>query len=307
MKRRSRVLIGGLSVALTAGLVACSGEAEPLETSVIRMGVVPAETAEATLSYWTIFNELFEEETGMTIEVFEATSVPPVVEAAIAGDLDLMMVGPFAQILARDNGAAFETIGAMLDSPTSPNNTSVGLTLADSEVTSISDLRGEDVCFIDPGSATGYLFPAAEFLDQGIDPETELQALFVGDHISAVDVMADGECAAVFTFGGNEALIREPEKYRKLWETEVPNPGFSISTQLDETTRTAVVDAVLKINGDLAEERGLCTEDRMVPDVDGPICHAVGAGWGVEPRDDSYWEPLREVCAATKAPACEEG
>lgn len=305
MKHLARVVLGGAALALAASLVGCSSGGGS-ESQVIRLGVVPADTADATLSNWSIFMELFEQETGLEIELFEATNLAPVVEAAIAGDLDLIMLGPFAQVLARDNGAAIDTVGAMIESPTNVENASIGLSRPDSDISSIADLKGEDVCFIDPGSATGYLFPAAGFLEEDIDPETDINALFVGDHVSAVETMLEGECSAVFTFGGHEAYVREPENFTKFWEAEVPNPGFSISTALDEDTRETIVNAVLTINGDVADEHDLCTAEVTVPGDDGPVCRAVDVFWGVTEKDDSYWEPLREVCEVTQAPACTE-
>lgn len=304
MTRLTRALLSGAAITLAVALVGCASGDEP-NAQVIRLGVVPAETSEATLSSWAIFTELFEQETGMEIEMFEATNLAPVVEAAIAGDLDLMMLGPFAQVLARDNGAKIDTVGALIESPEKEESSSMALTRADSNVMALKDLVGEDVCFIDPGSASGYLFPAGGFLEEGIDPETDINPIFVGDHVSALDAMLAGECAGVFTFGGNEAVARNPEAFTKIWEVEIPSPGFSISTELDADLRKKVVDAILKINGDLAEEQGLCTDDTRVPGENGPVCHAVDVFWGSIPKDESYWEPLREVCKATQAPACE--
>lgn len=298
-----RALTGVTVAAIALAMVGC-GTAQPAEPQTLRFGVVPTETLESTVQAWAAFTEIFEEDIGMKLEMFEATSVAPVVESTIAGDLDLVMLGPFAQVLARDNGAELETVGHVIDAPDDIENTSVGLTRSDSTATSLADLAGEDVCFVEPGSATGYLFPAGGLLDLGIDPETDLNALFVGDHVSAVDAMVEGECAAVFTFGGNEAFVRAPAEFTKFWEEDVPNPGFSISTNLDADTRKLVADTVLKMNGDLAEERGLCTDDNTVPGANGPLCRPVGASWGVLSADDSYWEALREVCQKTRAPAC---
>lgn len=305
MKNGLRLLAGGAAATLAVALGGCSAT-EETETQTVRLGVVPTETLEATLAVWSTFYALFEEETGMQLELFEATNVAPVVEATIAGDLDLIMLGPFAQVLARDNGAEIETVGYLIDTPEDAENTSVGLSLADGGVKDIADLAGKDVCFVDPGSASGYLFPAAGFLDEGIDPEEDLNALFVGDHISAVDAMVAGECEAVFTYSANDVYVSAPDDFNRFWQEEVPNPGFSISKELDSDTRQVIVDAMLKINGDLADERGLCTDENTVPGPDGPVCQALGASWGVVAADDSYWESLRWVCEKTKAPACEE-
>lgn len=300
------VAVPALALLLTACSAPPPSDAPTAAPDTIRFGVVPADTVEATLSNYEIFTELFEQETGFDIEIFEATNLAPVVEATIAGDLDLVMLGPFAQVMARDNGAKIETVGALIDSPAVENTTSVGLVRSDSTVTSLTDLAGEDVCFIDPGSASGYLFPSAGFLDVGIDPETDINAIFVGDHFSAVQAMQDGECAAVFTFGTNERYLADPTEFSEIWKVQVPNPGISISTTLDPDVKKIVSDAVLRITGDFAVEQDACTERATVDSDEGPVCQAIAAFWGVMPADDSYWDGLREVCRTTRAPACEE-
>lgn len=303
-----KTIAGGAIGLLALALAGCGGEAsEPAaDIDTIRLGVVPAETVEATLSSYSTFTSLFEEETGYQIEFFEATNVAPVVEATIAGDLDLVMLGPFAQVMARDNGAEITTIGPLVDSPWTHDNTSIGLTLADSGLSSVADLKGKDVCFIDPASATGYLFPAAAFLEAGMDPETDVNALFIGDHTSAVQAMAAGECAAAFTHGTNLEFVADPDKFTKIFDQVVPAPGFSVSTRLPDDVREKVTNAVIKINGDLALERDVCPADMIFEDEEhGIYCHAVDVFWGVVPQDDSYWESLRVVCEKTRAPACE--
>ena len=303
-----KIFISGAVGLFALALTGCAGDSSEStgEVNTIRLGVVPAETVEATLSSYSTFVSLFEEETGYKIDFFEATNVAPVIEATIAGDLDLVMLGPFAQLMARDNGAEITTIGPLLDSPWSQDNTSLGLALADSGFSSIEDLKGEDVCFIDPASATGYLFPAAAFLEAGLNPETDINPLFIGDHTSAVQAMAAGECAAAFTHGTNLEYVDSPGTFTKIFDQVVPAPGLSVSTRLPENVQKRVTDAVLKINGDLALERDVCPAEMTINDDErGTYCHAIDVFWGVVPRDDSYWDSLREVCEKTRAPACE--
>lgn len=305
IQRKTGALLAALSVFALSG---CSGnsvvpEADP---DTIRFGVVPAETVEATLSSYAIFVDLLEQETGLIVDFFEATNVAPVVEATIAGDLDLVMLGPFAQVMARDNGADISTVGALINHPEDQDNSSIGLSLADGGVTTLTELRGQDVCFIDPGSATGYLYPAAGLLEAGLDPESDINALFVGDHTSAVQSMVDGECAAVFTYGTNPEYLDAPDSFSVIFDQVVPNPGISVSTRLSPVLQQRLTEAVLKINGDFAIEEGVCTPDKLRQDSSGgDYCQAIDVFWGAVSQDDSYWESLREVCLATRAPACE--
>lgn len=314
MTIKPKRLAVGAACTLALALTGCGGTngQSQSDENTVTFGVIPDETAEATLGYYQLFIDLFEEETGYEVDFYEATSFAAITEGAIAGDLDLVMLGPFAQVMARDNGADLEAVGALIESPDNPENRSIGVVRTDSGIEGLDDLEGENVCFIDPGSATGYLYPAAGFLDLGLDPETDLEPIFVGDHISVVQAMHDGECAAAFTHSGNPEFREHgvsdsnPDgTMMAIWDAEVPNPGISIAGDIEPEKKQTIIDAVMKLNGDYVMDAGLCPEDRIHEGEDGPYCHAIEVFWGVVDADDDYWDSLREVCEATKAPACE--
>jgi phosphonate transport system substrate-binding protein len=226
----------------------------------------------------------------------------------------LAAVKPYdAQVIARDRGAQLTTVGATSPDDQGPRNAAVAVVRADSDLDDLADLEGQDVCFIDPSSTTGYLFGAAGFDQLGIDPENDVNGIFIGDHASAMRTMFDGECAAVFTFRENaEFLFAEEEDdveqddLRIIWSETVPEGGVSISTNLPETVQEELRDAMLGLTGDRVYEDGLCPDEQVREDAEGtPFCAMVGDGfWGLWPADDSYWQPVREVCEATNAPAC---
>lgn len=279
------------------------------------MGVVPQDNATETFDQWSFFIDRLEEDTGMEVELYEASDLAAVIEATIAGDLDIVHLGPFGQMIARDNGAEITAVGATAPTSAGPDNASVAVVRDDSSFTEIEDLEGEDVCFVNPSSATGYLFGAAAFMEADIDPETDIESIFIGDHGSAVRSMYDGECAAVFTvrdqaevtFFENNPDVSEDE-LRTIWSEEVPEGGISISETLPDDVQETLTDAMLELNGTqlLADDR--CPDDRIREDDDGEeFCATVVEGWwGIEAVDDDYWEPIREVCEITRAPACEE-
>jgi phosphonate transport system substrate-binding protein len=278
------------------------------------MGVVPSDTVEETFDQWSLLIERIQEETGYEIELFEATDLAAVVESTIAGDLDIIHLGPFGQLIAHQNGAEISTVGATSPTSAGVNNASVAVVRGDSPVQDLADLKGEDVCFISPSSATGYLFGAAAFLELGIDPENDINPIFIGDHNSAVRTMWDGECAAVFTYrdyAERVAYDDNPDipagELRILWSEEVPEAGLAISTKLPEDVQDTLRAALLDINGTAELEAGNCPEGLIVDPEDGSgeFCGIwPNQGWGLEEQDDTYWEPIRVVCEATEAPAC---
>lgn len=284
------------------------------EGNTLNMGVVPEESAEETLGSWEFFIEKFEEDTDYEIEFYEASDAAAVIEAAIAGDLDFVHLGPFAQWIARENGAALDTVGVQSPDELGPRNQAVAMVRADSGISDIAELEGEDVCFITPGSTTGYLFGAAAFLEEGIDPETDLNGIFVGDHPSAARTMYDGECAAVFThrqmaeltfFEDNEDV--DPEDVEIIWSEDVPEAGISVSTNLPEDVQDTVRETVLALNGNDIYDDDRCPEDRIVEGETRDYCEMLNDMWGMVDEEDPYWEPIGEVCRLTDAPACQEG
>lgn len=327
-----RTLRAGLAVGLSIAMLGCSGSDEASAPSpapapapapapdgaaaetpdVLRMGVVPGETVVATLDTWGTYISILEEELGIPIQLFEATDLAAVIEASIAGDLDIVHLGPFAQVIARDNGARLRTVGATSPDSAGPRNAAVAVVRADSPITDLSELAGEDVCFISPGSTTGYLFGAAALDEIGIDPETGLNPIFTGDHFSGLRTMFDGECAAVFTFReGAESIWPaqeddvEPEDLRIVWSIIVPEGGLSISTDLPEAFQDRLIELMLSINGDDVYAAGICPDNLVAEYPDGTsYCRVVANFWGLQAADESYWQPVKAVCEATNAPAC---
>jgi phosphonate transport system substrate-binding protein len=320
----------GLTVGLTIALLGCSGSDEasapvpapapapapaaPVDEtpSLLRIGVVPGETVVATLDTWGAIISILETELGIPVQLFEATDLAAVIEAAIAGDLDVVHLGPFAQVIARDNGARLRTVGATSPDSQGPRNAAVAVVRSDSPITELSQLAGQDVCFISPGSTTGYLFGAAALDEIGIDPETGVNGIFTSDHFSGLRTMFDGECAAVFTFREGAEVIWpaqeddvEPEDLRIVWSIVVPEGGISISTDLPVSFQDRLADLMLSINGDDVYAAGLCPANLVREYPDGSsFCAVIANFWGLQAADESYWAPVKAVCEATNAPAC---
>lgn len=322
-----RSIRAGLAVGLSIALLGCSGSDEvaapapapeapaaPEEETpaVLRIGVVPGETVVATLDTWGAFVSILERELGIPVQLFEATDLAAVIEAAIAGDLDVVHLGPFAQVIARDNGARLRTVGATSPDAQGPRNAAVAVVRSDSAITDLAQFADEDVCFISPGSTTGYLFGAAALDAIGIDPETGLNPIFTGDHFSGLRTMFDGECAAVFTFREGAEVIWpaqeddvEPDDLRIIWSIVVPEGGLSISTDLPPGFQDRLSELMLSINGDDVYAAGLCPDNLVGEYPDGtPFCRIIANFWGLQAADESYWQPVKEVCEATNAPAC---
>ena len=89
---------------------------------------------------------------------------------------------------------------------------------ADSPITDISQLQGQEVAFPGPEALIAYKFPYAQLLSRNID----VKVVFGGNQNGALAQLFAGKVKAV---GGNSQLIegyasRENKKFRVLWSSE---------------------------------------------------------------------------------------
>ena len=69
----------------------------------------------------------------------------------------------------------------------------------DAAVKTIADFKGKRICFVDPASTSGTLYPTAGLLAAGIDPAKE-STQFAGGHPQAVQAVNKGTCDVGFAY-----------------------------------------------------------------------------------------------------------
>lgn len=145
---------------LPLGLVACSSsEADTAAASsgdgefageTISMASVPSEESMSLQSQYENIIELLESELGITIEYQDANDYAAVIEGQRAGQIDMASYGPFSYVIATDSGVPVEPIGTLADDPEEePTYTSRAHVQAGSDIQEITDVEGENVCFVD--------------------------------------------------------------------------------------------------------------------------------------------------------------
>lgn len=272
------------------------------------MGAVPAEESTALQQSYDPLLQVLEEELDLEVEFFEATEYAGIIESQIAGDLHIAQYGPFSYVIAKNNGANVEPIGAMVDSPDEePGYQSYAITQADNdEIDDISDFEGRNVCFVDPASTSGFLYPSAGLIEAGIDPESDVNGTFAGGHDASGISVANGDCEAGFAFDDMVDVILpeggdiEEGDLKVVWESEVIAASpIALSQDLPESLISEIERIVLEeVNVDALVERGLCD------DVDS--CGLTDENrWGWVEVDDSFYDGVRAVCDTTQAEACQ--
>jgi phosphonate transport system substrate-binding protein len=288
-----------------------------------RLGLFGGDDAEEVLESNEPLRNYLEAQLGIPVEIFTGTSYSAVIEAMRADRVDAMQVGPFAYILAVQEaqaealalGISTSADPAVFDPALQPYYYSAIFTRKGSGVSTVADLRGKDFSFVDPASTSGHLIPKTYLVDQGLDPDEDMNTIFAGSHPTSVEAVANGKVAAgaatiatlyrmnregqvklcTFPDGDQPNVQRSAEVIRSTYEAcpegslavialsdPIPNTPFAVRQELPASFKQAVKDALLNIK----DETELVTLYKR---------------WFVDPTADSainldqLYNPLRDV------------
>lgn len=293
--------------------IAATGDTDGIDRSdwpeTLVFAAVPSEEDERIQERYRTIADILEMELGISVEFHQAADYAGVVEAIIADRVDLAGFGPFTYVIAVANGAEIEPLGVGIESPDEePGYYSLLVTRSDNdEIDSIEDVRGKRVCFVDPASTSGYLFPIAALLEAGIDPETDITPIMAGAHDASVLAVMNGDCDAGFAFENmvNNLLPDAGDIDIEDVKIVAQSPLIAASpvamrTALPDSLRQELLRLYAeKMNRDWVLEAGICET------VEECGQFAENRTWGYVYRDDSFYDGVREVCEQTQAEVCD--
>lgn len=251
---------------------------------------------------------VLQDELGLNIEFHLATSYAATIEAQRSGQVHLAEYGPFSYVLAADSGVQMEPFASKAKAADEQAGYhSVASVRADSGISSLAEAKGKSVCFVDPASTSGYLFPSAGLLEAGIDPEGgDITPVMAGGHDASVLALVDGQCDIAFSTEGmaTTGLIEsgqiEEGQLEQIWTSElIPGNPLTLSTTVPEDLRAQIQEVYLtKINAD-------ALEGTQHWDAAAPAEEFGGLGfWGHIAVEDSTYDGIRSVCDTTQSESC---
>jgi phosphonate transport system substrate-binding protein len=292
-----------LAIATIPFLAAC-GSGGSGET--ITFAAIPSESSASLESNYSNITQLIEQETGIDVEFQNASDYAAVIEGQRAGQIDIASYGPFSYVIAKDSGMNIDAVASLsTSSDQQPAYTSLAYVRADSEIQDLSDLKGKTVCFVDAASTSGYLVPMHGLMNEGIELKTETEAVLAGGHDASLLSLASGSCDAAFAHDTMlNTLVTSGQvdegALRPVWESN-PIPEDPIALNLDtiEPELAQQISSVIreKANKPALVEAGICASEQecVLPEE---------IEYGYLPVEDTDFDAIREICAATDADAC---
>lgn len=279
----------------------------------IRLAAVPSENSADLKASYDPLIKLLEKETGSKIEFVQASDYAGVVEGMIADNVDLAFFGPFAYVVAGLNGAKITPLGAVIgEKGEEPGYQSYGIAKADNgAVNGLPDFKGKKVCFVDPGSTSGFLYPTAGLIEAGViksgseaDISAAMTPIYAGAHDASVLAVNSGDCDAGFAQDSmvDSTLIEkgdlQPAAIKTVWKSEmIAGSVFAANDALGpEAIEKLKKIFTEKANAEALEQDGFCQGDAcLITDE---------RAWGVVPAQDSDYDGVRKVCEVTGSEKC---
>ncbi|KIU03372.1 phosphate/phosphite/phosphonate ABC transporter substrate-binding protein [Frigoribacterium sp. MEB024] len=300
--RAATALVGAALLAVT--LSACSTPASSatgssdaaggyaVDDSTLVFGVVP-DSVDTETNYQPLMDYIAKE-TGKTVEYHESTDYAALIEASIAGQIDVASFSGFTYVTATNNGAELTPISSITTAEgQEPGYYSQAIVPKGSDIESIADMKGKKICFVDPSSTSGYLFPSYALLEAGIDPEKDITPVFAGKHDVSVQKVGEGtECDAGFA---EDSEVAKSDAVEVIDQQMVPGAPIVESNSLPSDVKAQLKDILSNVTAD----------DIVAAGIEGADSEGFRAVFfQTTPVDDAYYDQIRDICEKTNASQC---
>ena len=294
---QAAALITAATLALTAcGAAGASGPAAETGTfakdsNTLVIGLVPDESS-ATSSQQPIADYVGKV-SGKKVEVKQSSNYAALIEAAIAGQVDVVSFSGFTYLQAKAKGAKFTPVGASVDASThEPGYYSDAIVPAGSAVTDLAGFKGKKVCFVNENSTSGYLFPQYMLNKAGVTGGAYTPVMAGKHDVSAQKVAMGTECEVGFaqditvTTSGPAAGLFKASDLKVVHREFVPGPPFAVADGLPADLKKVLTDKMSTVTTADIKAAGITTTEAFEKFF----------GEGNKPVDDKYYDNLRDLC-----------
>ncbi|ADU30011.1 phosphate/phosphite/phosphonate ABC transporter substrate-binding protein [Evansella cellulosilytica] len=252
------------------------------------MGFVPSQDSDKIADTAAPLADRLSEELGIPVDGRVMTNFTGLIEAMGNNQVQIGFLNPFGYVLATDR---YDNIDVILKSIRNGEDSyrAQYTVRADSDIESIEDLEGRVWAFADIASTSGFLFPAAQLMnDYGVeDVNTHFSELIqAGSHDNAMLQLLEGNADVVTSFEDARDTIADdyPEVYDELVQLDftdpIPNDTISVDTTLPQELIDQIEEIFLSFNDD----------EEMIG-----IMQEVYTWTGIAEAEDSDYDIVRDV------------
>jgi phosphate/phosphite/phosphonate ABC transporter binding protein len=184
------------------------------------------------------------------------------------GTVDIGSFSPFAYVDAARGGK----IRIIAQSILAGAATYRGLIVArkDSGLKTLADLEGKRFAFVDPKSASGYVYPRAMLIEKGFTPERYFkETIFAGCHdkviVAVLEGRADGGAIYDGALGVAKAMGVPTENLQTLASTDpIPHDAIAVRMGMDEALSKKIQAALVDLDKTEAGRRAVANSKKKL-------------------------------------------
>lgn len=248
------------------------------------IGFVPSAEVEEIATTTKPLIDILSKKLNMKLKSYLATDYTALVEAIGSNKIDIAFLPPFGYILANEKYRAEIILKAIRNGHAYYRAQFV---IRKGSAKTLGDLKGKIWAYPDAASTSGYIFPKAYMLKNGIDPDKFFKdRIQTGSHDNAILAVYNNEADLATTFEGAEnRLLKEYKDIKDKIEIiaytdSIPNDGIVTRAGLDPVLVDKIKNVFLELNND-KEVMGILKKVY---------------GWeGIVPAKDSDYQVVRET------------
>ena len=255
------VLLGALSMPL-------AGCGEPKFGPVpehIEMAFVPSGDTKEIVAGFDHLVDMIADRTGLYVKGRVAIDFSGVREAIGEGKVQIGWLDASNYILANEE---YDVDVALVTERNGSTTYRYQLNVrADSGITTLEDLKGKVMCWVDPNSTSGHIIPRILLQAHGIAPDSDFaRTLKLSSHDDVITAVYNGDCDVGASYADARSSIEEDFPDVKdvvvvlATTTEIPNDSVSFIKDFPAETREQIVNALLEIS---ATEEGRAALEAM--------------------------------------------
>ena len=228
--------------------------------------------------------------TGLRWKVTVPTSYAAEIESVCAGQTDIAAIAPLQMTLLLDKSCGSPILASLRKDDTGALATTYKsqiLVKSDSGITDLNGLKGKKFSFVDPISASGYLFPSLLVKNKtGQDPKTFFSStIYAGSHDKSVLAVYSGQVDGAASFidaRTNAGMPADVMAKTKVIDTAgpIPNDGIAVAKGFPADIQAQVTKALI---------------DYCASDAGKVQCKAL-FGWdGLKEVGADFYNPVRDA------------
>ena len=257
MLNRRHFIAAAAALTLSAGAaVAQDWKAQYPE---LVFAIIPAENASGVTERYAPLMGYLSQQIGTKVTLRIANDYAAVIEGQRAGNIQIASYGPSSFARALMTGAKIDAFAIEVNLDGTKGYHSVLYVKADSPYKSIEDLKGKNLCLVDPNSTSGNNVPRFALNKMGINPDQYFaKVVYAGSHENAVIGVQQGTCDAAFNWWNDEQesnLMRMDRKgmakysdYRIIFKSgQIVNSPVAYLESLPADLKAKIRDAFFSI------------------------------------------------------------